>query len=284
MASQRPSKRQRISGTISPVTPLSPDDEETLGSVSGSKSNGNSTPSSRLLDRAIEVLRVEADALANVAALYQNDAAARAGLAAAVEAIVEAQHQDGKLVVCGVGKSGYIAQKLTATCKSLGIRAAFLHACEAMHGDLGDIRPRDVLLFVSYSGQTPELLNLLSHVPETVRVMAMSSHNDALDCRLLMDRDDGILLPTPIPIKEEDSFGVRAPTTSTTVALAVADMLALTVADELHREDTKSVFQRNHPGGAIGMTPQEVESLKRADVDVSIVALPSPSISAESED
>jgi hypothetical protein len=114
--------------------------------------------------------------------------------------------------------------------------------------------------------------------------MAMSSHNDALDCRLLLERNDGILLPAPIPVPEEDSFGVRAPTTSTTVALAVADMLALTVADELHREKTKSVFQRNHPGGAIGMTMQDVERMKRADVDVSVVALPSPSVSAESED
>lgn len=274
MSSPRPAKRQRISGSISPVTPLSPEDD-VLGS--GCPSGG----SSRLLDRAIEVLRVEADALANVADLYTHDIRARNGLAAAVDAIVKAQNLDGKLVICGVGKSGYIAQKLTATCKSLGISASFLHASEAVHGDLGDIRNRDVLLFVSFSGKTPELLNILPHIPDSVRLMAMTSHNEIMQCHLLAKRTDGILLPTPIPVPEESSFGVRAPTTSTTVALAVADMLALTIADELHRENTKSVFLRNHPGGAIGMNHRELEELKEANV--SIVELPSPSIS-ESED
>lgn len=276
MASPRPVKRQRISGTISPVTPLSPEDERI--------NSGFQVGSSRLLDRAIEVLRVEADALANVANLYTNDARARNGLAAAVDAIVQAQKQDGKVVICGVGKSGYIAQKLTATCKSLGINASFLHASEAVHGDLGDIRNRDVLLFVSFSGKTPELLNVLPHIPESVRLIAMSSHHEAKQCHLLAARTDGILLPTPIPVPEESSFGVRAPTTSTTVALAVADMLALTIADELHGNDTKSVFLRNHPGGAIGMSHREMEEIKIAHSDVSIVELPSPSISAESED
>lgn len=276
MASPRPTKRQRISGTISPVTPLSPEDE--------GLDNQCSKGSSRLLDRAIEVLRVEADALANVADLYTNDVRARTGLAAAVDAIVNAQNQDGKVVICGVGKSGYIAQKLTATCKSLGISASFLHASEAVHGDLGDIRKRDVLLFVSFSGKTPELLNILPHIPECVRLIAMTSHDDPIKCLLLAKQSNGILLPTPIPVPEECSFGVRAPTTSTTVALAVADMLALTIADELHRENTKSVFLRNHPGGAIGMNHRELEELKQANNDDSIVELPSPSISAESED
>lgn len=276
IASSRPAKRQRISGTISPVTPLSPEDEGHL--------TGGPGGSSRLLNRAIEVLRVEAEALANVADLYTNDVRARTGLAAAVDVIVKAQHLDGKLIICGVGKSAYIAQKLTATCKSLGISASFLHASEAVHGDLGDVRSRDVLLFVSFSGKTPELLNILPHIPESVRLMAMTAHNEPVECLLLAHRGDGILLPTPIPVPEESSFGVRAPTTSTTVALAVADMLALTVADEIHRENTKSVFLRNHPGGAIGMNHRELEELKKAKMDVSIVELPSPSISAESED
>lgn len=178
--------------------------------------------------------------------------------------------------------------KLTATCKSLGVSASFMHACEAAHGDLGDIRAerRDVLLFVSFSGKTPELLNLLPHVPGDVTIVAMSSHLEREECLLLRGRDEerGILLPAPIHEKEETSFGVSAPTTSTTVALAVADMLALAVADEMHRGKTKDVFLRNHPGGAIGMTHREVEEVKKSKLDVSIVELPSPSISAESED
>lgn len=274
----RSAKRQRVSGEsgyISPVTPLSSDDD--------------SHDSGRLLDRAVDVLRVEAEALANVAHLYKTDKVAREGLDAAVNAIVGAQHDGGKIIVCGVGKSAYIGMKLVATCKSLAIRSSFMHACEAAHGDLGDLRPRDLLLFVSFSGKTPELLNLLPHIPHSVRMLAMTSHSDILACKLLADRRDGILLPTPIPEKEETSFGVSAPTTSTTVALAVADMIALTVADELHRENTKEVFQRNHPGGAIGMNHQEVQELKKDDVDVSVIELPSPGTSpsisaAESED
>lgn len=96
--------------------------------------------------------------------------------------------------------------------------------------------------------------------------------------------EGGILLPAPIHEAEERTFGVKAPTTSTTVALAVADMLVLTVADEMHRDGTSEVFAKNHPGGAIGMHHREVEKLRQADEDVSAVELPSPSISAESED
>lgn len=203
-------------------------------------------------------------------------------------AILRAQSHGGKLITCGVGKSSYIAMKFTATCKSMGISASFMHACEAAHGDLGDIRSerKDVLLFVSFSGKTPELLNLLPHVAADVTVVAMSSHLEREDCLLLRGRNEerGVLLPAPIPVKEEVSFGVSAPTTSTTVALAVADMLALAVADEMHRGNTRDVFLKNHPGGAIGMTHRKVEEVKKAKLDVSIVELPSPTISAESED
>jgi len=261
-----------MSGYISPVTPLSPED-----SIEDHSSN-------RLLQRAVHVLRVEAEALANVANLYETDATAQDGLSSAVKAVLKSQNRGGKLVICGVGKSGYIGMKMTATCKSMGISASFMHACEAAHGDLGDIRSKDVLLFISFSGKTPELMNLLPHVDASVQMMAMTSHRRRKDCQLLVDRENGILLPTPIHEKEEVSFGVTAPTTSTTVALAVADMIALNVADELHSGKTKDVFLKNHPGGAIGMTHQEVQQLKRPCEDVSIVELPSPSISAESDD
>ena len=141
----------------------------------------------------------------------------------------------------------------------------------------------DVLLFISFSGKTPELLNLLPHVPEATQVMAMTSHLKAEDCLLFTHRETGILLSAPIQESEEDSFGVGAPTTSTTVALAVADMLALTLAGQLHREQKKEVFKRNHPGGAIGMNYREVEELKKDGVDFSVLELPSPSISAKDE-
>ncbi|KAK4580107.1 hypothetical protein LTR86_000310 [Recurvomyces mirabilis] len=243
-------------------------------------------PSSKLksfLDRAVQVLATETAALAAITELYRTSAIAQQGLRTAVDAILEAQRTANKLVICGVGKSAYIAQKLTATCKSLSIRASFLHACEAVHGDLGDVRAGDVLLFVSYSGKTPELLNLLPHLPAGITTMALSSHVQVTDCPLLCDAEVGILLPAPIPEREETTFGVAAPTTSTTVALAVADMLALTVADEMHRDRKDAVFKRNHPGGAIGINERAAVKRKRRGDDVVALELPSPSISGNDD-
>ncbi|KAK5124940.1 hypothetical protein LTR85_001130 [Meristemomyces frigidus] len=274
MESPRPVKRRRVSATIEDlklVTPPTVDDEQ--HGVNDTDATDN------LLDRATHILATEAAALANVTNLYRTDATARRGLKHAVQAITTAQATGGKVIVTGVGKSGYIAQKLVATCKSLSIRASFLHACEALHGDLGDITEKDVLLFVSFSGKTAELLSLLPHVPDAVRVMALSGSTRPEDCQLLEVRENAVLLPAPIPEREEDSFGVAAPTTSTTVALAVADMLALTVADQLHSSRTKEVFKRNHPGGAIGMSHREIERLKKDGEDFTVIELPSPSIS-----
>jgi hypothetical protein len=108
-----------------PITPpASPDDPE----------------SSRVLDRAVHVLATEAAALSSVSRLYQTDLTARSGLLRAVECIVKSNEAGGKLIICGVGKSGYVGMKIVATMKSLGIGSSFLHAAEAMHGDLGDIR------------------------------------------------------------------------------------------------------------------------------------------------
>lgn len=122
------------------------------------------------------------------------------------------------------------------------------------------------------------------HIPPDNQVMAMSAHLDAEKCLLLRDRPGSILLPAPVPEPEETSFGVCAPTTSTTVALAVADMLALTVVDQMHGIETKQVFKRNHPGGAIGINQRQAETLvAKSDVAIEVLELPSPSISAESD-
>lgn len=131
-------------------------------------------------------------------------------------------------------------------------------------------------MFISYSGKTPELLTVLDHVPSSSPVLAITSHSKPRDCPLLRDRPDGILLPAPIHELEEVSFGVCAPTTSTTVAIAVGDMLALTVADALH-EDKGEVFRRNHPGGAIGHRSQQARSAEGLERDVKRPkSLPSP--------
>ena len=114
-------------------------------------------------------------------------------------------------------------------------------------------------MFISYSGKTAELMALLEHIPSQTPILAITSHTKPSECPLLDDRPNSILLPAPIHELEEVSFGVCAPTTSTTVTIAVGDMLALTVAEALHQDETKTVFRTNHPGGAIGAKSRRIE-------------------------
>jgi len=119
-------KRKRGSPEVEALTPpLTADDPE--GAL--------------FLSRAVHVLSTAATALSHVTFLYQSEPAAREGLLQAVECIRSVNEAGGKLLVCGVGKSGLVGRKTVASMKSLGVACAFLHAAEAMHGDLGDIRP-----------------------------------------------------------------------------------------------------------------------------------------------
>ncbi|KAL6710314.1 hypothetical protein ACN47E_009260 [Coniothyrium glycines] len=237
-------KRKRADSDVLPLTPpLSATDAE----------------GTRLLSRAVSVLSTAATALSQITLLYQSDRVAREGLVRAVEIVTAANESGGKLVICGVGKSGLVGRKLVATMKSLGIASSFLHAAEALHGDLGDIKKHDAIMFISYSGKTAELLALLHHIPLHTPILAITSHTRPDDCPLLNERPNAVLLPAPIHELEEASFGVCAPTTSTTVTIAVGDMLALTVAESLHEDETKAVFKRNHPGGAIGANARRLD-------------------------
>lgn len=93
-----------------------------------------------ILAKATRVLLVEAQALSHICRHYETDPEARSGLVRAVDCIVESQAVGGKIIICGVGKSGLVGRKTVATMKSMGIASSFLHAAEAAHGDLGDIR------------------------------------------------------------------------------------------------------------------------------------------------
>ncbi|RMY71478.1 hypothetical protein D0864_10636 [Hortaea werneckii] len=254
-------KRAKKEPAIPSPSPRIPYEQQSTGEKTKSEEPVEPLCPSTLLTRATHVLATEAAALTSLATLYSTSASAQTALAQTCQLTLTAHRTGGRLIACGVGKSAYIAQKLVATCKSLSIRASFLHACEAVHGDLGDVTERDVVVFVSFSGKTPELVNLLPYLPRGGKVVALTGQTEAGGCRLLDGRREGevegegeggevtgVLLPGPIPEKEEESFGVGAPTTSTTVALAVADMLALTLAEELHRGKTGETFKRNHPG------------------------------------
>lgn len=133
---------------------------------------------------------------------------------------------------------------------------------------------------ITYSGNTPELLALLPHLPLHVPRIVLTSHTNYNTTKLTCSRSNTILLPAPIPEREEATFGVPAPTTSTTVAMALSDALAMAVSKMMHGEEggPREVFKRNHPGGAIGL------SIGRASVKISDIAVPLQEIPVISED
>ncbi|KAF3919944.1 hypothetical protein AA313_de0204172 [Arthrobotrys entomopaga] len=245
--------------------------------------------SESILDLAVHVLHTETASLSHLTKLYTTSPSARTAFVKSVQCIVRSLSIHGKVIFCGMGKSGKITQKMVATMNSLGLMSCNLHPTEAMHGDIGIIRPNDVLVLVSYSGTTEELTKMLSHVGSQTPVIVMTAYSNNIDqCPLIAGRDDnggsdgkgiGVVLPTPVLEKEEATFGVSAPTTSTTVTIALGDALALAVADTMHHIEgkrTRDVFHSFHPGGAIG-------SSKRVLSDWAVNASDMPVLNVDSE-
>jgi len=151
---------------------------------------------------------------------------------------------DGKVIVCGVGKSGLIGQKIVATFCSTGTQAVFLHASDALHGDLGVYRPGDPTILISKSGATDEVVRLIPLLREfNSPLIGIIGNNDSI----LADKVDIVLDGTVS--SEADPLGV-VPTNSTTVTMAIGDALAavLMTAKQFNQED----FARFHPGGNLG--------------------------------
>jgi arabinose-5-phosphate isomerase len=160
---------------------------------------------------------------------------------AAVEAVL---HASGRVLVSGVGKSGIIGRKLTATLTSTGTPASFLHPTEALHGDLGIVRSGDVAILLSKSGESDELRGLLEYFGRVgVRTIALTGRTDST-----LGRHAEVVLDCAVA--EEACPHDLAPTCSTTATLAMGDALAvaLLLARGFGRED----FARLHPGGALG--------------------------------
>lgn len=228
----------------------------------------------RRLATAVHVLATEATALSCLTRLYETDPIARGGFDKSVEVIRHAMDNRGKIVICGVGKSGHIAKKLVATMNSLRISSTFLHPTEALHGDLGKIGDYDVILLITFSGRTPELLSLVPHFNPLLPLIVLTAHTHPSTCPIVSQRPDAILLPSPIHESETDSFGVSAPTTSTTISLALGDALAVAISEEMHAS-VSEVFSRNHPGGAIGQAVQAAKSTRKiADLAVPLADIP----------
>jgi arabinose-5-phosphate isomerase len=152
----------------------------------------------------------------------------------------------GKIICAGVGKSGIIARKISATLSSVGVSSFFLNPSEANHGDLGQIDKRDMLLVFSYSGNTSEILNILKYANRfNIKIVGVSSKIDSL---LLKASDIKILLPK---VKEADPDNL-VPTSSTSLQLLFGDCLAICLMNKM--KFTKEKFKIYHPGGNIGQT------------------------------
>jgi arabinose-5-phosphate isomerase len=181
-------------------------------------------------------LKLEAEAIAVAAGRI-----ARAEVERAVELLASCE---GKVVVVGVGKSGNVAQKIAATLTSTGALAVFLHPSDALHGGLGIVAPADILIMISNSGETDEILAMLPFLKHRqARIIAVVGNLRST----LAARADVVL---DASVDKEACPLNLAPTTSTTVALAIGDALALTLMDckKLTPED----FALNHPAGRLG--------------------------------
>jgi D-arabinose 5-phosphate isomerase GutQ len=267
----------------SPPTPceraLSPplDDLMSMTPPESQQSLHGSPTCSQRLSNAVHVLGTEATALSCLTRLYETDPIAQGGFNSAVEAITRFRGDKGKLVICGVGKSGHIAKKLVATMNSLKIHATFLHPTEALHGDLGKVGKHDTILLITFSGKTPELISLLPHFDASLPLIIMTSHTHPSTCEIIRHRPDTILLPAPIHKSETECFGFNAPTTSTTMALALGDALAVVISNELHI-NVQAVFSQNHPGGAIGQAIKKAQKI--SDVALSLEDIPEIGVGA----
>lgn len=161
-----------------------------------------------------------------------------------VESILESSHKGGKLIVCGVGKSGHIGQKIAATLASTGTPSFFLHPTEALHGDLGMIGREDIVLAISYSGESSEILSIMPHCKRLAR--ATITMSKAIDSPLSKLGDHFI----PITIESEACPIQAAPMSSTTLTLAMGDALAACLIHA--RNFSKYDFGALHPGGSLG--------------------------------
>ncbi len=190
------------------------------------------------LSRAREVFDIEIAALKAVRDQLDES------FARAVEIIVESLRARGKIVVAGIGKSGHVGGKISATLTSTGATSVVLNTVDALHGDIGVVADGDVILALSYSGESDELLSLLPAFKRfAVKIIALTG-----DPKSTLARHSDLILNAHVP-KEACPFNL-APTASTTAMLALGDALAMSVlqARGFKRQD----FARYHPSGAIG--------------------------------
>ena len=209
-------------------------------------------------DTVLRTIRTEMQGLAAL------EAALPGGLGDSFADVASLIEQSGCVIVTGMGKSGLIGRKIAATLASTGTPSHFVHPAEASHGDLGMIAPNDVVLALSWSGETPELADIVAYTRRFgIKLIAMTSRPDsalgrAADIRLLL------------PVSEEACPNGLAPTTSTTMQLVAGDALAILL---LERSGfTAHDFQRYHPGGKLGARLLTVGQLMHTGDQLPLIA------------
>lgn len=189
----------------------------------------------QILDTARKTLQMEANAIVHLTHLLDSDFA---------NSVMCIAQSSGRVIITGIGKSAIIAQKIVATLNSTGTPSIFMHAADAIHGDLGIIQKDDVVICISKSGNTPEIKVLVPLLKrEGNKLIAITSNKDSF----LGQQADFILNAY---VEREACPNNLAPTTSTTVQLALGDALAVCLMEEKHFKSGD--FAKYHPGGALG--------------------------------
>ena len=161
-----------------------------------------------------------------------------------IKAVDQILNCKGKVIFAGIGKSGLIARKISATFSSVGIPSFFCDPAQALHGDMGQIEKKDILIIFSYSGNTLELTNMLKYANRyRIKIIGVASKPESI---LLKASDIKLILPK---VKEADITGM-VPTSSTSITLLLGDCLATTVMHQ--KKFSKEKFKVFHPGGNIG--------------------------------
>lgn len=179
---------------------------------------------------------------------------------------------DGRLIVTGLGKSGHVATKLAATFSSTGTPAYFLHPAEASHGDLGMVQSSDVILALSWSGETKELSDVIGYAKRhSVPLIAMTRAPDSSLAR-------AATVPLILPAVREACPHNLAPTTSTLIQMAMGDAMAIALLDR--RGFSEESFHGFHPGGSLGAALRRVEEVMHGPDVLPLVAADLPVVSA----
>ena len=161
-----------------------------------------------------------------------------------IKSVLTINESKGKLIVVGIGKSAHVANKIVATLNSTGTPSQFLHAAEAIHGDLGVVQKQDVVLCISYSGNSPEIVNLLPFLKDySAALIGMTGNPESK-----LGKAADIVLNTHVD--KEACPNKLAPTSSTTVQMALGDALAVCLMELKDFKDTD--FAKFHPGGSLG--------------------------------